>query len=114
PLLGSFAMVTTLFVQASSWEEDRLRADFERRAVYFTHALESTLSEHQQAVSFVAGLFYASSDVTETEFREFAGRALVRYEGIEALAWLPYVREPVREPPAARAHAARADTARAE
>jgi PAS domain S-box-containing protein len=91
PLLGSFAVVTALFVQASSWEADRVRADFERRAVYLAHALESTLSEHQQAVSFVASLFYASDEVTRGEFREFAGRALNRYDGIQALGWIPLV-----------------------
>jgi PAS domain S-box-containing protein len=96
PLLGSFLVVTVLFVQASSWEADRVRAEFERRAVYLAHALESTLSEHQQAVSFVASLFYASDEVTRREFREFAGRALTRYDGIQALAWVPLVSDAAR------------------
>lgn len=91
PLLGSFAVVTAMFVQASSWEADRVRAEFERRAVYLAHALESTLAEHEQAVGFVASLFYASDEVTRGEFREFAGRALTRYEGIQALGWIPLV-----------------------
>jgi two-component sensor histidine kinase/integral membrane sensor domain MASE1 len=91
PLLGSFAVVTAMFVQASSWEADRVRAEFERRAVYLAHALESTLAEHEQAVGFVASLFYASDEVTRGEFREFAGRALTRYQGIQALGWIPLV-----------------------
>jgi two-component sensor histidine kinase/CHASE1-domain containing sensor protein len=91
PLLGSFAVVTLLFLQTSAWERNRRHTEFERRAAHLTHTLEGALTEYEEAVFFLAGLFDASKEVTRQEFREFCQRALGRQPGLRLLGWSPLV-----------------------
>jgi two-component sensor histidine kinase len=91
PLLGSFAVVTLLFLQTSAWERNRRHTEFERRAAHLTHALDGALTEYEEAVFFLAGLFDASNEVTRHEFREFCQRALGRHPGLRLLGWSPLV-----------------------
>lgn len=96
PLLGSFAVVTLLFLQTSARERNRRHTEFERRAAHLTHALQSELTEYEEAVFFLAGLFDASKEVTRQEFREFCQRALGRDPGLRLLGWSPLVQDQER------------------
>jgi hypothetical protein len=54
PLLGSFAVVTLLFLQTSAWERSRRHIEFERRVTHLTHTLQTALTEYEEAVFFLA------------------------------------------------------------
>ncbi|HKO92616.1 MAG TPA: CHASE domain-containing protein [Polyangiaceae bacterium] len=91
PLLGSFAVVTLLFLQSSAWERSRRQTEFERRATHLTHTLQAALTEYEEAVFFLAGLFDASNEVTRHEFAEFSYRTLAHHPGLRLLGWSPLV-----------------------
>ncbi len=97
PVLLGFALVTSLFLRITTWEDTRLRADFERRAAPLSRALHGKLAEYEAIVTFLSNLFHASDAVTEDEFREYTIPALRLYPGIQGLGWSPIVKHADRE-----------------
>ncbi|NUO50090.1 MAG: PAS domain-containing protein [Polyangiaceae bacterium] len=97
PLLLGIALVTALFLRVSSWEEARLRAEFERRAAPLSRALATRLSEYEAVVTLLSSLFHASRHVSPEEFREYTSPALELYPGIRGLGWSPSVEAERRE-----------------
>lgn len=91
PLAIGFAVVTTLFLRVSAWEETRLRTDFERRATPLAHAFEARLAEYREIMGLLTSFFDASRDVSREEFREFCQRTLRDHTGIQGLGWNPSV-----------------------
>jgi PAS domain S-box-containing protein len=90
PLVLGFA-VTVLFLRVSSWEQARLRRDFERRIVPIEAVLRSQLSNYEEVVTSLASFFDASDEVTRSEFHTFCSRALAKYPALAALSWNPHV-----------------------
>ena len=82
-----FAMVTGLFVQASTLEQHRIHVEFERRADSVAQALAIRLNGYTEALRAVADFFQASERVDRQTFQAFTAGALSRYPGLQALAW---------------------------
>ena len=97
PLLIGFALVTVIFVRSSAWENERINADFSRRAAVMAHALERQLDRYVEAVESLAGLFQMVPAVTREEFRTFTQASLQRHVESLALSWIPVVPGSERE-----------------
>ena len=70
---------------------ERLVTAFERAAEGQSVAFDRTVNRALDAVRSTAGLYAASDDVNQAEFREFAAALLSRGLGLKALMWVPYV-----------------------
>jgi len=97
PLLVGFALVTVFFVRSSAWENERINADFSRRAAVMAHTLERQLDRYVEAVESLAGLFRMAPAVTRDEFRTLTQAPLQRHLDSLALSWVPAVSGSERE-----------------
>ncbi len=73
------------------WEQELLRADFDRQAQNCISVFSTQVNNNLFAVQSLATFFRSSSRVTPQEFREFAGPMLEQYPGVQAFAWVPRV-----------------------
>ncbi len=96
PLAIGFAVVTAIFVRASTWEQAGHEAAFAHRAEYLVDAIERRISRYVEVVESVAGLFFAERSVRREEFQAFTQGPLARHRGMQALSWNPRVRESAR------------------
>lgn len=93
PLIVGFGVITLIFLRASTWERDRQRATFERRATPLATVLRAQLSTYEEIALGVASYFEASQDVTRDEFAMFCARPLATHVALMALSWNPIVRD---------------------
>ncbi len=73
------------------WDDDRLRAAFERDASSLGNALSAQLQEPLHALAALHGVFIASEDVTRDEMRR-AARSWMVSGRLQALGWSERVR----------------------
>ena len=91
PLGITFAMAVTVFVLASRWENNRLKLEFERRALTLVHDLENRLDVYMGVLHSVNGFYLSSDHVNRREFQTFARYLLDPHKGVQALSWNPYI-----------------------
>jgi len=95
-ILGA-AVSFAIFWRVQSWEQRNQRTEFESWAKAHADAVENTLNQYIGALLFLGDFFDNSLLVTRQEFNNFAKSVLPRYPGIQALEWLPIVRDNERD-----------------
>jgi CHASE1-domain containing sensor protein len=96
-LFAGTSLTVLLSLRARRDEAARLDEALRRASLPVATAIQRVLDQHVEVVQSVAGLFYASDQVTTEEFREFTRRLLASHPSIQALAWAPRVRQAERE-----------------
>ena len=91
PLGLMFTLVVVLFVYVSSWEHNRLREDFERRADEWTLSLRKDFDRHLEALGSLEKFYASAPQVGRREFRMLVQGLFPRYHGVQALEWVPRV-----------------------
>ena len=93
----SFTLAVIVFGYTSSWEKQRLQLAFERRVSAIAQNAKLNLKSYLDALYSIQS-FYASSDtVGRDDFRTFAESMYRRNAGIQALEWIPHVRNDQRD-----------------
>ena len=93
---GVFLSVT-LFMMVGGKENERLDAEFERRASLPAAVLQRELEDHLLILRSIGQFFIASVEVDRDEFRIFTKEDLSRLRGIQAFEWLPRVPQANRD-----------------
>ncbi len=94
PLLLTLAVVITLFVNASSWESQQQHADFRDETKNVAIALKSDLQVYLAILASIERHFVASDGkVSSQQFSIFVDEALGAHPGLQALEWLPVVKD---------------------
>lgn len=94
-LAVAVGLVSTLFLFKAlrQWGWDRLQDELERQSQSQAAALQRGLDQNREVVRSIAGLFSASYQVERDEFRSFVHGALTTHGDIQALQWVPRVRD---------------------
>lgn len=79
-----------------SEDREHAKANFEKRAGDYIEILMDGVKSNMEIIQAVGSLFDSSETVTRQEFRVFVKRFLSRHPGIQALEWIPRVRDSER------------------
>ncbi|HXT23083.1 MAG TPA: CHASE domain-containing protein, partial [Thermoanaerobaculia bacterium] len=104
PVAVAFALAVALYVAASAWEQRQLQSALDRRAAIQLQAMKQSLDDYVEALQALRSFFYASEQVTQHEFGEFARGLWLHHPYAQALSWNAVV---VRDQRAAFEEAAR-------
>ena len=89
-LLG--VLITDLaFREVTGWEEQKVQTAFREASRDRVLVIQREITLTLAMVEDIAAFFDASSNIGRSEFREFLGPVLKRYEAIQALEWAPRV-----------------------
>jgi PAS domain S-box-containing protein len=91
-IVGVAVLVSAvMFVQASRWEDDRVRLAFEIQAQTLSNAVQLQLDHSFEAMYSLRSFYAGSKHVDRGEFRAFVRETLARLPSIQALEWIPRV-----------------------
>lgn len=76
-----------------NWERSRTRGEIERHARNSAAAIQRGIDRNTDLVQSIAGLFSASFQVERAEFSAFVKGAFGAHNDIQALEWVPRVRD---------------------
>ncbi|MBF0369684.1 MAG: CHASE domain-containing protein [Magnetococcales bacterium] len=93
PLLVLMTLVTTLFFRVSDWENTRIRLTFENQADHLAYNLEVIFRGYLQSIQSIERFYASSTHVDPEEFRVFTSDTFKMFPGIQALEWIPRVRD---------------------
>lgn len=96
PLLITLAAVITLFIHASKWEDQQQRANLAGYTQNVASTLQSNLHIYTAMLGSIERYFVASGDVSRTQFKTFVADMMSTHPGLQALEWLPVIREAER------------------
>ena len=85
----AFSVIIYLAFQSS--EQDRVRADVERRAQSYTTAIQAGVDRSVEVVDALGGVFEGSPDQTRAQFRASTKTLLAHHGDIQALEWIPKI-----------------------
>jgi signal transduction histidine kinase len=91
PLAVLFGAVVWLFLFTSAREQARMRTQFEGWSNDIVLQVDHAMQQHLDALNALQAFYASSNEVTGAEFNEFAGRLLLRREGLLGLSWNPWV-----------------------
>jgi signal transduction histidine kinase/integral membrane sensor domain MASE1 len=91
PLVVTFALVVVLFIYTSSWQQNRVKLEFDRRVEGLAQVLKKNFDLYLEVLHSIEGFYASSSKMGRREFRTFAESFLSRYPGIHALSWNPRI-----------------------
>jgi len=74
----------------------RVRAGFEERALSLSHVLQTELENLLEALETLGALYTTGAAVKREEFQKFARIEAREHPAIQALAWIPRVRDAQR------------------
>ena len=97
PTLLMFALTTSAVFYEAKLSHQRIKLDFDQRAVELKIALETSIVRHTDVLRFIGGLYASSTAVTREEFRTFVTQSLGDFQGIQALEWSPVIQASERE-----------------
>jgi PAS domain S-box-containing protein len=92
PMGLAFALVVALFFQASRWEQDRIRIEFERRADSLGQRVQHDCERYLDVLRSIEAFFASSSVIDQKSFHTFVARDFAEHPGIHALSWNARVR----------------------
>ncbi len=96
PLCGLFGLAIFFFARISAWEQEELRVEFNNRADVEANKVRESFENHLDILYSLSGLYEAFREVGEQEFAVFAEREIRQHPGIQALEWIPRVRDEAR------------------
>ncbi|MBL6987582.1 MAG: PAS domain S-box protein [Methylobacter sp.] len=91
PIIAMFALTTAAVFYESKNESERLMLAFNKQALELKVALESSVSNHMNALYSIESFYSASKAVDREEFRTFVAQLLGKLPGIQALGWNPLI-----------------------
>ena len=97
PLAIAFAACVTVFYYMSEAEQHRIRLEFEKRAESVADTLRHRVGSYLEVVQSITRFYDSSEIVTRQGFQSFVAQSLTRYQGIQALEWIPRVSNSDRE-----------------
>jgi len=97
PLVVSCTVVVTLFVQSSSWEQQRIQLKFREQSILLAEAIKFRFTVYLNELQALEQFYISSQTVDRNEFRSFVSNTLKNYPGIQALEWLPVITDHQRE-----------------
>ncbi len=97
PSAVALAVVISVFLLANSWEVDRLRFGFNDKVTEIGQALKTSFKSYRAVVSSIERFYKSSENITQSEFKTFVEGVFEEYPGIQALEWIPRVKEEDRE-----------------
>ncbi len=92
----TLALVVALFFQASRWEQDRIKLEFDRRTDNLSQRVQRELEGYLAVLHSTERFFASSSTVDGKSFHTFVARDLAEHPGIQALSWNTRVRNAER------------------
>jgi PAS domain S-box-containing protein len=96
PLCFAAALTVILFLDVRAGEWKRAQLIFQRRTDHLSHALMSAVASYTDVLYSIEALFKASQKVERSEFADFVERSFSRHPGLQALEWIPRVRDAER------------------
>ena len=90
------AVSIAMFVIVHGWERERIRLDFERRAMHLAVPIQRSVDESIEALRAIHSFYEAAGTVTRRQFGAFVWREVSEHTSIQALEWIPRVRDAER------------------
>jgi len=84
------------FIAVRAWEQDRLRTDFERNAKDSLSVLKGRIHEDLLALELLGSFYSGSQKVERAEFQTFVTPFLLHHGCVQAMEWIPRVRDAER------------------
>jgi GAF domain-containing protein/CHASE1-domain containing sensor protein len=78
------------------WERERIRLDFETRAMHLAVPIERSVQESIEGLRAISSFLEASGTIGRRQFEAFAKREVAEHPSIQALEWVPRVRDSER------------------
>ena len=95
-LLAGIILSAISFYVVREQERDLVQADLERHTRTRASALQVEIERSVEVLESIDGLYAASVKVERRDFREFVNVHLSRHSEIQALEWIPRVRDSER------------------
>ena len=96
PLCLAFMMVVIFFIYTNSWEQDRVKLEFKRRADDIAGQLQESFENYIDVLHSVENLYASSIPINRQQFKTFVLRWFSQHPGIRAIAWNPRVQDAER------------------
>ena len=87
PMSIALVLLALAYQQVVSWENSRLRAQFERDSVHLSGLLQKRLEEQVDMVRSIERLLLASDHVSRSDFHEFVAPWMQRHPGTRSFTW---------------------------
>jgi PAS domain S-box-containing protein len=97
PLVASCTVVVILFVQASTWEQQRIQLKFREQSTLLAEAIKFRFTVYLNELQALEQFYISSEYVDRQEFKSFVSTTLKNYPGIQALEWLPAISDQQRD-----------------
>ena len=78
------------------WQWEHIEHAFNEQAAIRIKSVQNSITSSLEVIHAIDGLFAASESVERDEFREFTGHLLAHHPYIQALEWIPRVRDSER------------------
>ncbi len=85
-----------LFFTVRGWDRALFRSSFERQCQHAVTSLKMGIDTHFFVLNSLRSFYESSDKMTRQEFSQFVRGFLKRYRGIQAIEWIPRVRESER------------------
>ena len=89
PMLVLLVAVMVTFRYGYNEVRNRMSAEFQRQTNLLNAALTDELGDNVDLVTALKAYFDSSTEVTQTDFRIFAGALMKRSVGVRAMEWIP-------------------------
>lgn len=91
PMSIALVLLALAYQQVVSWEQSRLRAQFERDSSHLSGLLRKRLEEQVDMVRSIERLLLASDHVSRDDFREFVAPWMRNHPGTRSFTWNRHV-----------------------
>ncbi len=91
PMTVALVLLAGLQTQLAQWEQERLQSRFERDAHYQGSLLLKRFANYTDVLQATERVMVAAPHLDEDGFHQFAMPWLSRFEGIQAIGWIPRV-----------------------
>ena len=92
-----FVVSAAFYYQFSVQSETEFKNRIGKDAESYFHSLYSNLLSSEETVSFIAGLFSSSKDISRQDFRFYVKEALEKHSALQAVSWNPLIHPHERE-----------------
>ncbi len=91
PMSIALVLLALAYQQVVSWENSRLRAQFERDSIHLSGLLQKRLEEQVEMVHSIERLLLASNQVSRSDFHAFVAPWMRRHPGTRSFTWNRHV-----------------------
>src|SRR5208337_3753659 len=96
-IFTGIALSVFAFITANNWHRQKLLADFSRAAENRYTSLTREIDSDMQALLALKAFYLHSGKITRSQFRAFSTPLLMKHPSIQALEWIPRIRNSERE-----------------